>query len=238
MPQMQNNGWPEIVLLYEDNHILAVRKPVGIPVQADKSGTPDLLTMLKQDLKIRYRKPGNVYLGLVHRLDQPVGGVMVFAKTSKAAARLQQQMVDRKISKIYLAVVQGTPDWSGLREDWLLKDHKKNIVTAHRKPVPGAKPAGLIMNLMEQGKGHALVEISLITGRPHQIRVQMAASGFPVWGDYKYNPRPSGDAPALWAARLEFIHPVSGAPLEVVSAPPIQGVWADYQIRLEHYFSR
>mgnify|MGYP003760964151 FL=1 len=198
-----------IPIIYEDNHLLVVEKPVNVLSQADRTGDPDMLTLLKQDLKERYNKPGNVYLGLVHRLDRPVGGVMVFAKTSKAAGRLSKQFVDGSFEKIYLAVVHGRPKKSaGQLVHYLKKDRELNKVAASAGEVSGSRKAVLNYQVLESQKGCSLVRIELITGRPHQIRAQFAAEGTPLIGDQKYGiPTKDHVQIALWSCQVGFSHP-------------------------------
>ena len=199
---MKNN----INILYEDNHLLVVEKPINIPVQEDESKDNDLLSILKEYLKVKYNKPGNVYLGLVHRLDRPVGGVMVFAKTSKCASRLSMQVRDNKFNKIYNAVVMNEIDESGRFEDYLLKDTKKNIVRVDKN----GKLAILEYKRLKYKDNMSLVEIKLETGRSHQIRVQFSSRGYPLYGDQKYNKSAIvGEQLALFAKKLEFYHPIS-----------------------------
>ena len=192
-------------IIYEDNHLLVVEKPVNIPVQADKSGDEDLLTILKKYLKEKYNKPGDVYLGLVHRLDRPVSGVMVFAKTSKAASRLSKQIQKHEFKKIYMAVIEGKVSESGTFKDKLKKDEKTNIT----KVSEDGKEAELSYNLIGFENNLSLVRISLKTGRSHQIRVQFASRKIPLYGDQKYNPKAVKDQIALFASKLEFKHPVT-----------------------------
>lgn len=194
-----------INIIYEDNHLLVVEKPINVPVQADKSGDEDLLTMLKKYLKEKYNKPGDVYLGLVHRLDRPVGGVMVFAKTSKAAKRLSKQIQKHEMKKIYMAVTQGKVSDSGTFIDKLKKDEKTNIT----KVSADGKEAELSYNLVGFINNLSLVRISLKTGRSHQIRVQFASRKIPLYGDQKYNSNAVKDQIALFASKLEFKHPVT-----------------------------
>jgi len=196
----------KINILYEDNHLLVVEKPINIPVQEDNSKDKDLLTLLKEYIKEEYNKPGNVYLGLVHRLDRPVSGIMVFAKTSKAASRLSNQIRENKFTKIYNAVVMNKIDKKGRLEDYLLKDTKKNIVSINKN----GKLCILNFKRLDYKDNMSLVEIKLETGRSHQIRVQMSHNGNPLYGDQKYNKNAKvGEQLALFAKRLEFEHPTT-----------------------------
>lgn len=193
-------------ILYEDNHIIVVFKPAGILSQADKSGDVDMLTIIKSYLKEKYNKPGNVYLGLVHRLDRPVGGIMVFARTSKAASRLSEQVRNKTFKKTYNAVVIGNIENTGKLKDNLLKDEKRNIVKVDKN----GKEAILNFKKLNYKNNMSLVEINLQTGRSHQIRVQMANHGYPLFGDQKYNKTAKvGEQIALFAKKIEFIHPTT-----------------------------
>lgn len=216
------------LILYEDNHLLVVVKPVNIPSQADDSGDPDLLTLLKEDLKARYQKPGNVYLGLVHRLDRPVGGVMVFAKTSKAASRLSEQIRTREFKKNYLAVIHGSPEClNGRLRHYLRKDQSNNTVKAFNEPQPEAKEAILEYEIIARRDNLGLGKIHLTTGRSHQIRVQFAAISHPLYGDQKYGAdisRP-GQQIALWSAELTFKHPTRDELMQFNSDPPSVYPW-------------
>ncbi|WP_040949349.1 RluA family pseudouridine synthase [Gorillibacterium massiliense] len=218
----------EIPVLYEDNHVLVVIKPVNMPTQEDESGDLDLLTALKEDLKHRHNKPGNVFLGLVHRLDRPVGGVMVFAKTSKAASRLSDAVRTRSIGKEYAAVIHGKMSKpAGRLVHYLLKDAKTNTVSAVRKESPGAKEAILDYETIETGEGLSLVRVNLLTGRSHQIRVQFSSSGCPLYGDQKYggDRNKPGQQIALWSISVSFDHPTTKERLVFTSAPPRQHPW-------------
>ena len=196
----------KINVLYEDNHLLVVEKPINIPTQEDNSKDEDLLNILKNYIKEKYQKPGNVYLGLVHRLDRPVGGVMVFAKTSKSASRLSDQIRLNKFNKVYNAVVEGKVKEEERLEDKLLKDTKRNIV----KVDPNGKQSILNYKKIKQINNLTLVEIKLETGRPHQIRVQMSHNNNPLFGDQKYNKNSKvGEQLALFAKKLEFYHPTT-----------------------------
>jgi len=199
------DGKVMINIIYEDNHLLVVEKPVNIPVQADSSKDKDLLTLLKGYIKEKYNKPGNVYLGLVHRLDRPVGGIMVFAKTSKAASRLSKQVKDKTMVKTYMAVVEGKPEKKGTLKDKLEKDPKTNITKVSKN----GKEAILNYELIDTKEKLSLVEINLITGRSHQIRVQFSSRNYPLYADQKYNKNAEKGQIALFAKKLEFIHPTT-----------------------------
>jgi 23S rRNA pseudouridine1911/1915/1917 synthase len=219
---------PKLDILYEDNHLLVVLKPVNVSVQGDASGDMDLLSLVKADLKERYHKPGRVFVGLVHRLDRPVGGVMVFAKTSKAAARLGEQIRVHELKKTYYAVVRGRPlEAAGQLVDYLCKNPQTNTVRIVAATAPDAKKAVLDYEVVAEREELSLVQINLQTGRSHQIRVQMAALGHPLYGDQKYGSKINrpGEQIALWATRLAFKHPTKADQLEFVSNPPAQYPW-------------
>lgn len=223
---MSSASVPEI--LYEDNHVLVIVKPVNVPTQADISGDPDLLTLLKQDLKTRHNKPGNVFLGLVHRLDRPVGGVMVFAKTSKAASRLSDAVRTHRLEKTYTAVVGGAVNKpSGRLVHYLRKDNRSNTVYSVDKNSEGAKEAVLDYTVLAVQAGLTLVQVRLLTGRPHQIRVQWAAEGHPLYGDQRYGAGSAkpGQQIALWSTGLAFEHPTLKERLSFRSNPPGQHPW-------------
>jgi 23S rRNA pseudouridine1911/1915/1917 synthase len=196
----------KINIIYEDNHLLVVEKPINIPTQEDNSKDKDLLSLLKDFLKEKYNKPGNVYLGLVHRLDRPVGGVMVFAKTSKCASRLSEQIRTNKFNKVYNAVVMNNINEEGKLTDYLLKDTKKNIVKVDKN----GKLSILNYKRIKTINNMSLLEIKLETGRSHQIRVQMAHNGNPLFGDQKYNKDSKvKEQLALFSKKLEFYHPIT-----------------------------
>ena len=200
------DGRVMIKVLYEDNHIIVVEKKINIPVQEDDSKDKDLLTIIKEYLKEKYNKPGNVYLGLVHRLDRPVGGVMVFAKTSKAASRLSEQIRNHQITKKYYAVVEGNLKNSATLKDKLLKDKKKNMVRIS----PNGLDAELSYELIDKKDNLNLVDIDLKTGRSHQIRVQFSSRNNPLYGDQKYNKNAKvGQQIALFAHSISFYHPTT-----------------------------
>ena len=195
-----------INILYEDNHLLVVEKPINIPVCEDESKDDDLLNILKKYIKDKYNKPGNVYLGLVHRLDRPVGGVMVFARTSKAASRLSEQVQKHELCKTYHAVVCGKTESKGTLKDKLLKDSKTNIT----KVDASGKEAVLDYITEKYIDDMSLVKINLKTGRSHQIRVQFSYHGHALYGDQKYNKNARvGEQIALFASSLSFRHPIT-----------------------------
>nr|WP_147803365.1 RNA pseudouridine synthase [Alkalicoccus halolimnae]TXF86238.1 RNA pseudouridine synthase [Alkalicoccus halolimnae] len=226
----------KIEIIYEDNHIIVVEKPVNIPVQEDRTGDLDLLSAVKEDIKIRYNKPGNVYLGLIHRLDRPVGGVMVFAKTSKAASRLSDAVRRHAFDKEYAAVVRGKPVYPRSRlEDFLVKDKQENQVYVTEEGVEGAKKAILEYELLASSGDLSLLSVNLLTGRPHQIRVQLANIGFPIFGDQKYGSSVNkpGQQIALWAGQLGFQHPVKKEPVSFKSFPPKEEPWKQFSAYLK-----
>ena len=218
-----------IKILYEDNHLIVAVKPAGVLSQSDGSDAPDMLTLLKSYIKAKYNKPGEVYLGLVHRLDRPVSGVMVFARTSKAASRLSEQIRSRKVEKIYRAVVQGSLDGSGRLENYILKDNTANTVTVYDKEVPGAKKAVLDYKTVKSNDNISLIEIHLGTGRAHQIRAQFADSGHPILGDRRYGGTSlwTGDI-ALQAFRLGFDHPTKGERMSFEIPAPDAEPWVSF----------
>jgi len=211
----------EPVVIHDDNHCLAVIKPWNMLVQGDATGDAALIDWVKNWVKQKYDKPGNVFIGLLHRIDRPAGGIVLFARTSKAAARLSEQFRTGAITKRYLAVAHGEPPPEGEPVDYLLKDRERNIVKVSGY-VPGAKEARLRYRVMAAGGGLSLVEIDLVTGRPHQIRVQMSSRGWPLCGDLKYGAPMAlaGRNIALFAARLEFDHPVTKERIRLSAGPP------------------
>ncbi len=223
-----HSGKFEIPVLFEDNHLLIVVKPANLPTQGDSSGDVDLLTILKEYIREKYQKPGNVFVGLVHRLDRPVGGVMVFAKTSKAASRLSDAFAKHTQDRQYFAVLQGEMKSPRTLENELLKDAKTGMVRAVKPGTPGAKHAKLDTAPIASRDGLTLTEVRLYTGRSHQIRVQHATAGFPLWGDARYGGGKPGQQIALWAVRLAFKHPTKDENLEFTSAPPQSGAWKSF----------
>ena len=217
---MRENYQPEI--LFEDNHILVVLKEQNLASCPDESGDENLLDLLKDYLKRTYEKPGNVYLGLVHRLDRPTGGVMVFAKTSKAAGRLAEQMKTGDFEKRYLTVLNGAPSpESGKLVNYLKKNTINNMVYLSTEGTDGAKYAALDYRVLEKRGGLALTEVKLHTGRSHQIRVQFAGIAHPVYGDMRYGGEFAIKGRlALWAYSLAFTHPVTKERMRFLSEPP------------------
>ena len=209
-------------VLYEDNQIIVVVKEPNIPSQADKTGDIDMLTLVKEYIKEKYNKPGDVYVGLVHRLDRPVGGVMVFARTSKAAARLSEQVRNKTMQKTYTAVVDGKiEEEQGILEDYLYKDERNNMSKVVSKDKKNAKLAKLEYKVIgyDAKRDLTTVEIKLYTGRHHQIRVQFANFGHSLFGDQKYGTRGRGKQIRLWASELSFEHPVKKEMMTFKSIP-------------------
>lgn len=220
-----------INVLYEDNHLLIVEKPVNIAVQEDASKDMDLLNMLKSYIKEKYNKPGDVYLGLVHRLDRPVGGVMVFARTSKAASRLSNELRKQQIYRKYKAIIRGTlPNKQGKLVDYLYKDRKKNLVSVVSSKNKDGKKAILEYKVLSKKDNLSMLEVELKTGRSHQIRVQLANQGTPLYGDQKYGEHVNkhGQQIALWASSLSVKHPTKDEMITVESEPPKEYPWAEF----------
>ena len=218
----------KLKVIYEDNHIIVVEKPVNIPSQGDKTGDTDMLTIIKEYIKEKYNKPGNVYLGLIHRLDRPVGGVMVFAKTSKAAARLSEQVREKEFQKSYLVIVDGKMEKEKeTLEDYLLKNEKTNTSKVVKEGTKNSKYAKLDYEVLKYDKelNLSVLKILLHTGRHHQIRVQLSSRGHSIYGDQKYGGRGHGKQIALWAYKLQISHPVSKEKMEFIDIPEKIGSW-------------
>ena len=215
-------------VVYEDNHIIVVEKIVNVPSQSDKTGDVDMLTLVKQYIKEKYNKPGNVYVGLIHRLDRPVGGVMVFAKTSKAASRLSNQVREKTMKKQYLAVVDGKFETTqGTLEDYLYKDERNNMSKVVNKDKKNAKLAKLDYEVLayNEVKNLSLLRVNLHTGRHHQIRVQLSHAGHSIFGDQKYGTRGQGKQIALWAYELTIQHPITKEEMTFKCLPESNGTW-------------
>lgn len=216
-------------VIYEDNHILVVIKPQNVPTQEDSSGDKDMLTLIKEYIKEKYDKPGNVYVGLVHRLDRPTGGVMVFAKTSKAAARLTEAIKSNEITKTYLTIVNGVPKVKKQKlVNYLKKNDKTNIVSVVGPAVSGAKYAELNYETLSSLNGTSLLSVNLITGRSHQIRAQLSHMGNHIYNDFKYGSKTKGNL-MLWAYKLVLLHPTTKQKMTFTVFPELVGAWKTYE---------
>lgn len=207
---------------YEDNHIIIVRKEAGEIVQGDKTGDTPLSEIIKQFLKEKYNKPGNVFCGVVHRIDRPVAGLVVFAKTSKALSRLNDMLKKGEIHKTYWALVEGKrKDKEGIIESWLQSDGRLNKTRVVDKGASDAKLSKLKYRVIAEGDRYSLLEVELLTGRKHQIRAQLSSTGTPIKGDLKYGARRSnpGGGISLLAKKIEFIHPVSKEKIKIETDP-------------------
>jgi 23S rRNA pseudouridine1911/1915/1917 synthase len=228
---------PQLSILYEDNHLLGVLKPGGLLTQGDRTGDVTALALAKRYLKEKYKKPGDVFVGLVHRIDRPVSGVLLFARTSKAASRLAKEFHARRVEKTYLAVVVGRVDGPGGELlSWIERDHKRSRAVAG--PSAKAKEAVLEYRVLGRRGGHTLLELNPSTGRHHQIRVQLAGIAHPVVGDLKYganDPLPDKTI-ALHAARLRVKHPTRDESVTVEAPPPPSGPWQPFRSTIDSYF--
>jgi 23S rRNA pseudouridine1911/1915/1917 synthase len=219
-------------ILYEDNHLIAVSKRAGDIVQVDETGDEPLDEQTKKYLAVKYNKPNGAFLGVVHRLDRPVSGVILFAKTSKALERMNAIFKNREVKKTYWAVVRERPaEPSGTLVHWLVKNPKKNVVIAHNREVPGSQRAQLSYRLVGMLDGYYLLEVDPLTGRSHQIRVQLSSMGCPIVGDNKYGyPRGSRKGSiCLHARRLQFNHPIKKAPVDIFAKLPVDGFWERFE---------
>ncbi len=218
-------------VLYEDNHLLVTEKPYGVPSQADETGDADMLSIAKAYVKEKYNKPGDVYLGLVHRLDRPTSGVMVFARTSKAAARLSEQIRGGEFEKTYMAVLTAVPaKRQGELTHWLVKDEKSHTAHIAKQGAPGAKEAVLAYEVLSGAEGLCLVKVRLMTGRFHQIRAQFAAIGCAVYGDMKYGARDIKAPLALHACRVCLTHPTTKTPM-CFDSKPVRAPFSRFDIQ-------
>ena len=218
-------------ILYEDNHIVVVYKSSGEIVQGDKTGDRPLADMVKQYIKEKYAKPGNVFLGVVHRLDRPVSGVVTFARTGKSLARLNEMFRTKDVHKTYWAIVKDAPkNPEGELVHWLVRNEKQNKSYAYDKEVPNSKKAILHYKVIAHSDNYTLLEIDLKTGRHHQIRCQLAKMGCPIKGDLKYGAKrsnPDGSI-SLHARRIQFVHPVSKIDIDVVAPVPNDALWHSF----------
>ena len=215
-------------VIYEDNHIIVVEKMVNIPSQSDKTGDKDMLTIIKEYLKEKYQKPGNVYLGLVHRLDRPVGGVMVFAKTSKAASRLSEEVRNKTFKKEYLVICNGKMEKNkDTLVDYLWKDEKNNTSYVVKPTKKNAKEAILDYEVLgyNEKENLSILKMDLHTGRHHQIRVQLSSRMHAIYGDNKYHGRGKDTGICLWAYKLTFIHPTTKEKMVFTDLPEPKGMW-------------
>lgn len=222
----------ELQILFEDNHIIVVNKAAGEIVQADKSGDPCMIERVKEYIKRKYNKPGAVFLGLVHRIDRPVSGAVIFARTSKALERMNLMVKERQIVKTYWAVVQERPvEEKGTLVHFLKKNEKQNKSYVYEKEVKESKRAELSYKVIGASKHYTLLEINLMTGRHHQIRAQLAHIGCPIRGDLKYGAARSNDDGSihLHARKLEFIHPVSKDQLSIIASLPNDNLWKQFE---------
>ncbi len=225
-------------VVYEDNQILVVIKPHNQPSQKDESGDLDLLTEVKEYVKQKYNKPGEAFIGLVHRLDRPTGGLMVFARNSKSAERLSKQLQSHQMQKVYFAVVEGKIKYqSQSLVHYLKKDEKNNLVKICPALEEGAKKAELMFETLERNEKHSLLSVKILTGRSHQIRVQLASIGYPIYGDMKYNKNATKGNLALWAGKLEFTHPTTKEKMVFIASPDeSKKPWSEFNI--SKYFVR
>ncbi|MFD0793552.1 RluA family pseudouridine synthase [Mucilaginibacter litoreus] len=223
-------------VLYEDNHLIAVNKRAGDIVQVDETGDEPLDEKVKRYIAHKYNKPNGAFLGVVHRLDRPVSGVILFAKTSKALDRINKMFKNREMHKTYYAITRQKPQpETGNLIHWLLKNPQKNVTKAHNKEVQGSQRSELNYKLAGQLDGYYVIEVDPITGRPHQIRVQLSNLGCPIVGDNKYGyPRGSlRKSICLHARRLKFIHPVKNEPVEIIAPLPKDGFWEKFEGLIE-----
>ncbi len=219
-------------ILFEDNHLIAINKRAGDLVQVDETGDESLEDMVKIFLAKKYNKPNIAFLGVIHRLDRPVSGVVIFAKTTKALVRMNELFKTREVTKTYWAVVRNQPQTSeDTLKHWLIKNQQKNVVTAHSKEVRGSQHAELSYKLLNKVGDYYLLQVNPLTGRSHQIRVQLSTLGCPIVGDNKYGyPRGSRKGSiCLHARRLQFIHPVKKAPIDVLAKLPTDGFWERFE---------
>jgi len=217
-----------IVVIYEDNHLIAINKPAGGLVHGDETGDDTLAEEVKRYIKVRYGKPGDVFLGVIHRLDRPVSGVVIFARTTKALIRMNKMLQEKTIQKRYLAIVSQRPEeFEGTLRHFILKDEQRNIVHAYTRSKPGSKEAILTYKLTGELDGKVILEVNPLTGRPHQIRAQLNKINCPIVGDLKYGaeyPNPDKSI-SLHCRSMSFIHPVKNEPVTIEAEAPRKFPW-------------
>ena len=221
-------------IIYEDNHLILVSKKAGVPSQGDKTGDIPLTEHVREYIRVKYEKPGNVFTGLIHRIDRPVSGLVLLAKTSKALERMNKLFHDHQIRKTYWAIVKQKPENNeGKLVHWLTRMQQKNITRAHKKEVPDSQRAELDYKLIASIDNYHLLEVYPLTGRQHQIRVQLAAMGCPIKGDIKYGfDRTNKDASICLHARiLEFEHPIQNEKVKFVAPPPKEDIWSKFDMK-------
>lgn len=219
-------------LIHEDNHLLVINKPAGVLVQGDSTGDVTLTDICKDYVRRKYNKPGNVFMGVVHRLDRPVSGVIVFAKTSKALTRLNKLFQERQVKKTYWAIVKNRPpETEEILVHWLIKDKTRNVTSAYTRKKPGSLESTLTYKVVNSVQKKHLLSVEPETGRPHQIRVQLAKVGCPIIGDLRYgNPPPNDDASiCLHARNIEFEHPVLKKKVSYTAPVPDMVLWNDFK---------
>lgn len=229
----------KLTVLYEDNQVIVVIKPQNVPSMPDESKDKDLLSMVKEYVKEKYNKQGEAFIGLVHRLDRPTGGIMVFARNSKSAKRLSEQFSTHSVEKIYYAITKGVVKIKQQKlTNYLKKNEKENIVKIVPMSEAGVKKAELVYNVLEDNGQESLLEVKILTGRSHQIRLQLANIGFALVGDVKYGKEKGKTSNlGLWAGKLTFIHPTTKEKMVFMACPDTSvAPWTDF--RMEKYFSR
>lgn len=227
----------DLEILYEDNHLIAINKPNGILVHADDTGDTSLEEILKEYIKEKYAKPGNVFLQPCHRIDRPVSGALIFAKTGKGKDRMRQLFTDRKVDKTYLALTDRCPDpYEADLENWMYKDKAKNVVEVIKGDRPGAVRARSKYKTLGQVGKYYLVRLHPISGKSHQLRVHMSFVGSPILGDVKYRGASIHDPSSLMlhCRKMEFIHPIQKVPVVIAAGLPKTGVWGRYRDEIEH----
>ncbi len=228
----------KLTVLYEDNQIVVVIKPQNVPSAPDDSGDADMLTLVKNYIKEKYNKTGDAFIGLVHRLDRPTGGIMVFARNSKSAKRLSEQFNTHEVEKVYYAITNGVVKIkSQILVNYVKKDEKENVVKIVPMSEKGAKKAELQYKVLEDNGKESLLEVKILTGRSHQIRLQLANIGFSLVGDVKYGKaKGRTESLGLWAGKLSFVHPTTKEKMTFLACPEKNSTWDKF--KMEKYFLR